>query len=281
MSLPTTQGEKAAAFREFHRHPPTLVLVNAWDAASARIVEQAGCRAVATSSASLAWALGYPDGEDVGRDEVLAVVRRITRAVSVPVTVDYVSGFGRTTDDLAASIQDLIGTGAVGINLEDATHDQSKPLYTVAEQVERIRAVRAAAESTGVPLVINARTDAYHLPGVPPEQRLDESIRRLNAYRQAGADCLLVLGVVEDAEIGRVVREARGPVNVLAGPRSPSVGRLTELGVARVSTGGGPGAAAYGLLRKVAREVLDDGTFTTIAEHAIAHGDMNRLFTER
>ena len=281
MSLPATQREKAMAFRDLHEHPPTLVLVNAWDAASARIVEQAGCRAIATSSASLAWGLGYPDGEDVGRNEVLTVVRRITQAVSVPVTVDYVSGFGRTTDELAASIRDLIGTGAVGINLEDATHDPNRPLYTVAEQVERIRVVRTAAEAAGVPLVINARTDAYHLPGVPPEQRLDESIRRIQAYREAGADCLLVLGVVEDAEIGRVAREARGPVNVLAGPRTPPVGRLSELGVARVSTGGGPGAAAYGLLRRVAREVLERGTFDAIAEHAISHGDMNRLFTER
>ncbi|HET9017627.1 MAG TPA: isocitrate lyase/phosphoenolpyruvate mutase family protein [Thermomicrobiaceae bacterium] len=280
MNQPATQREKADALRDLHAHPPALVLVNAWDAASARIVEQAGCRAVATSSSSMSWSLGFPDGESVGRDAFLADVRRITQAVSVPVTVDYLAGFGLTIDDLAASVRDLLTTGAVGLNIEDTTGDPARPFYTVEEQVARIRTVREVAEVTGVPLVINARTDVYARPGGPEDARLSEAIRRVNAYRAAGADCLLVLGAVDEPVIDRLVREATGPLNVLAGPRTPSVGRLAELGVARISTGGGPGGAAYGTLREVAREVLERGTFETIATRAIPHGEMNRLFME-
>lgn len=278
VSAPMTQREKAEIFRAYHTQPPILVLANAWDAASARIVEAAGYRAVATSSASLAWALGYSDGESAPRDEVLAAVHRITRVVNIPVTVDFVSGYGRTPDEVHGSIAALLSTGAVGLNIEDSRQGGPRPLYSIEEQVERIKSVRAAGDAASVPIVINARTDAYRRLAAGEHERLDESIRRLNAYREAGADCLFMLGTHDAATIERLVREVPGPINVLANPGLPAVPELAALGVARVSTGGGPGAAAYGLLRRVANELAEQGTYSAIAEFAISHDDMDRLF---
>jgi 2-methylisocitrate lyase-like PEP mutase family enzyme len=268
--------EKAQAFLAMHGRP-ILVLPNAWDVASARVVEAAGARAVATSSAAVAAALGYPDGERLPRESMLEVVRRIAAAVAVPVTADVEAGYGRSPEELAATTRGVLAAGAVGINLEDGTGDSAAPLRPLAEQVERIRAVRAAATAAGVPLVINARVDVYLAQAGPPESRCAETVRRSSAYREAGADCLFVPGVSDADLIARLVREAGGPLSLLAGRATPPVSELERLGVARVSVGSGLMRAALGFVRDAARELLTAGTHTRLDAGSLSAAEWQAL----
>ena len=185
------QIAKAETFRKLHDGSKLLVLPNAWDVASARLYEAAGFSAIATTSAGVAWTLGYPDGENISRQTMLEAVQKITGRVSLPVTADMVAGFGPRPEDTAETVQGVIAAGAVGINLEDGTGDPHNPLVEVSLHVEKIRAAREAATAAGVPVVINARTDVFLAAVGAPDTRLDHAIRRANAYREAGADCTL------------------------------------------------------------------------------------------
>ncbi len=195
------QAEKAATFRKRHDGSRILVLPNAWDVASARLLEAAGFAALATTSAGVAWVLGYPDGERIPRDVMLDAVRRIVGRVSVPVTADMVAGFGPSPEHTAQTVHAVIAAGAVGLNLEDSTGDPSTPLVDMTLQVERIQAARAAATADGVPVVINARTDVFLAAVGAEATRIDHAVRRANAYRKAGADCLFVPGVQDSPTI--------------------------------------------------------------------------------
>ena len=268
------QRERAARFLALHRGPQILLLCNAWDAASARVVEAAGFPAIAATSAGVANSLGFPDGEAAPFAQVVAVVERIVAAVQVPVTTDIEAGFGQTPDETARSCRAIVEAGAVGVNLEDGTagHDRLAP---VSLQTEKIRA--AKEEAAG--LVVNARTDVYLDAIGQPETRFEEAVRRCNAYRAAGADCLFVPGVADEATIGRLVQAIDGPVNILAGPSTPSIATLARLRVARVSLGSGPMRATLGLLRRVARELIESGTYAAMAADAIPYDEANELFT--
>jgi 2-methylisocitrate lyase-like PEP mutase family enzyme len=273
--------QKAEAFRAMHSGGVPLVLANVWDAASARVIEHAGFPAVATSSAGIAFALGYPDGQKISKLEMLSAVARIARAVEVPVTADVESGYGKRPEDAAATAQAVVEAGAVGLNLEDATHDGGlsrgdRPLVDLSLQLEKIRAVREASRRCGVPLVLNARTDIYLLQVGEPATRYDETLRRATAFRDAGADCVFVPGVYDAPTIGRLVSDLRYPLNILAGPGSPSVPELARLGVARVSLGSGPMRAALGFVERLARELKASGTFASL-DGAPAHAEINRL----
>jgi 2-methylisocitrate lyase-like PEP mutase family enzyme len=259
---------------------PILVLPNAWDVASARAVELAGARAVATSSAAMAAALGYPDGERLPRELMLEAVRRIAAAVPVPVTADMEAGYGRTPGEVADTTRGVLAAGAVGMNLEDGTGDAPAPLRPLDEQVERIRAVREAAAAAGVPLVLNARVDVYLAQAGPPENRFAEVVRRANAYRVAGADCLFVPAMAEAAVIARLVREIDGPVSVLAGRATPPVPELERLGVARVSVGSGLIRAALGFVRDTARELLAAGTYERLTAASLTPAEWRGLLQE-
>jgi 2-methylisocitrate lyase-like PEP mutase family enzyme len=247
-----------------------------WDVASARIIEEAGFGAVATTSAGIAFSLGYPDGEKISREAMLAAVARIAATVKVPVTADMEAGYGDRPEDAARTAQGVIEAGAVGMNLEDGTGDPQRPLTELQLQVEKIAAVREAGRKLGVPIVLNARTDGY-LRGVgPAESRYAETVRRLAAFRDAGADCLFVPGLRDTDTIGRLVGELRYPVNILAGPGFPSVPELQKLGVARVSLGSGPMRATLGLARRMAQELKTTGTYRAL-EEAIPYADLNRM----
>ena len=211
---------KSVALRKLHQGPEMLILPNAWDVASAMIVEQAGYPAVATSSAAVAWVLGYADGEEIDRGEMLEMVARIARAVRVPVTADMEAGYG----DAAGTARAVLEAGAVGMNLEDSVDEGLVPLE---EQVRRIEEVRKAAPD----LVLNARTDAF------PKHGVAESVRRANAYLAAGADCAFVPFVTDGAAVAQLAREIRGPLNVLANPALPPLPELRKMGVRRVSIG--------------------------------------------
>jgi 2-methylisocitrate lyase-like PEP mutase family enzyme len=271
------QQQKADAFRKLHDRSRILILPNAWDVASARIFEKAGFPAIATTSAGVAWALGYPDGEHIRREEMAEVVRRIAHKVAVPVTADMEAGYGPEPADVAATVRAVIEAGAVGLNLEDRDQVSKSGLLDFSAAVERIRAARTTAESAGVPLVINARTDVYLLAVGAEGERFDHAVRRANAYQQAGADCLFVPGVRDAETIGKLARAINGPINVLAVPGTPPIAQLQQLGVARVSMGAGPMRATLTLVRRIAEELRGPGVFTSFTENTIGGVEVNQL----
>ena len=255
-------------------HNGVLILANAWDAGSARVLEAAGCPAIATTSAGVAWSLGYPDGEQIIAAELADVVSRICRVVSVPVTADIEAGYGSSPDQVAATVAAIIDAGAVGINLEDAAPDGT--LFSQEQQRSRIIAAREAADAAGVDLVINARTDVY-LRGIgEPRERFTHAVERANSYRSAGADCLFVPGVRDLVTIAALVESINGPLNIMAGPGSPPVQQLEELGVARVSLAVNVALAAYSTGRRAARETLEQGTYFSM-DGGLTFPEMNAL----
>jgi 2-methylisocitrate lyase-like PEP mutase family enzyme len=269
------QRTQAHAFRAMHHGPRILLLPNVWDVASARILEEAGFGAMATTSAGIAFSLGYPDGQKISREEMLAVVTRIVRGVKVPVTADVEAGYGNRPEDAADTARGVIEVGAIGMNLEDAA-DQPGQLVDLSLQLEKIRAVRETALKLGVPVVLNARTDVYLEQIGAPETRYTETVRRSLAYREAGADCVFVPGLRDSETISRLVRDLGCPLNILVGPGSPPVPELEKLGVARVSLGSGPMRATLGLVRRLAEELKMTGTYPAL-EGAPSHADVNRM----
>lgn len=267
--------DKAYRLRELHQGPGVLVLPNAWDAASARVFEVAGFEAIGTSSAGVAYSLGFADGENVPREEMLAATARIVRRVGVPVTADIEAGFGESLEELAATIRSVIGAGAVGVNLED-TAEGGKKLASLQVAIERVRTVRETAAGMGIPLVVNARTEVYLLGLNDFRMAVD----RLNAYAEAGADCLFAPGVVDRDLIAAIVKEVRGPVNILATRGTPSIAELGVVGVRRVSVGSGPCRATMALTREIAMELRGSGTYESFTERTIAYADVNRMMRQ-
>ena len=271
-----SQTDKAMQFRQRHRGPGVLVLPNAWDVASARIIEEAGFPAIATTSAGVAFSLGYPDGQKIPREEMIARIGRIARAVKVPVTADIEAGYGSTPEDAAGTTRELIQAGAIGMNLEDRSRNPDLSLLDLPLAVEKIKAVREAAAQLGVPIVVNARTDVYLLPDAQPATGYYEAQRRLTAYRDAGADCVFAPGLKDAETIGRLVRDLQCPVNILAVAGTPSIPELEKLGVARVSLGSGPMRATLALLRRMAEELKATGTYSAL-ESAVPGLEVNRM----
>ena len=268
------QKAKAEAFRAMHRGSRILLLPNAWDAASARVFAASSFGAIATTSAGIAFTLGYPDGQRISREEMLSVVRRIAAAVPVPVTADVEAGYGNRPEDAARTAREVAAAGAVGMNLEDATRDPLHPLFDLTLQVERVKAVLEAAQEA--PMVLNARTDVYLLQLETPEKRYDAALRRLAALRDAGADCVFVPGLGDAETIARLVKDLQCPVNILVGPGFPSVPELQRLGVARVSVGSSAMRATLGLVRQIAEELKTTGTYGAL-EGGIPFADVNRM----
>jgi 2-methylisocitrate lyase-like PEP mutase family enzyme len=275
--LPTLR-EKADVLRALHQRGEPLVLVNAWDAVSARIVEELGFPAIATTSAGIAWLEGFPDGERITRECMLEGVRRIARVIDVPLTADLESGYGRSVDDAIATAHGALEAGAVGLNFED-WDPHGGALFDLDVQMSRITAIRHVGNETGVPFVINARTDVFlNDVGKDDTWRLEEATRRGNRYLDAGADCVFVPGVADERTIALLANAIAGPINVLAGAHSPSVARLGELGVARVSVGSSAMAYVLAEFRAIAKSVKETGTFGFAAER-ITHAELNRLFS--
>jgi 2-methylisocitrate lyase-like PEP mutase family enzyme len=269
--------DKADAFRGMHQAPPILVLPNAWDAVTARLFVRAGARAIATSSAAIAAVLGYADGQNVPRELMMEAIARIVRAVDVPVTADIESGYAESLKDLGESVGAVIKAGAIGFNLEDATGELSRQLFAAEQQVERIQAAREAADHAGVPVVINARTDVYLAKVGEPASRYDETVRRLNAYREAGADCLFVPSVTDVPTLRELVRSVTGPLNVLAGPGLPPVAELERIGIARLSVGSAIMRATLAVARDAADALLQKGTYKAFLDHNIPYNEVNEL----
>lgn len=276
----TSQVEKAEAFRALHHRRRALVLPNAWDVPSARVFEDAGFPAIATSSAGLMVSLGYRDGEEMPRQELVGAVGRIASRVSVPLSADVVAGYGSTPRAVTATVRRVLGVGAVGINLEDRDPAGDR-LLPEAMQVRKLKAIRQLGDSERVPLVINARTDALRYASGDDGERLREAIRRSIAYRDAGADCVYPMGLSDSESISRFVEALHCPVNVMVRKGLPPVAQLEELGVKRVSFGPSASYAALGLLKRASAEVLTHGTYTTLLDGAISFDELNRLAVPR
>ena len=275
------QAEKAEQFRKLHHGPRMLVLANAWDVVSARILEECGHPAIATSSAAVAFSRGYPDGQRIPRDEMLDVVARIARAVRVPVTADLEAGYGTTAKDMAEMTKAAIDAGAIGMNLEDVTGDDERSHVALPLQVEKIRAIRETAKSIGVPFVLNARTDIYLMPIGPEATRFERAVERLRAYRDAGADCLFAPGVYDRETIAKLVKAVPAPINILANPACPPMAELEKIGVARVSAGSGIMRAAMGAVRRIGKEMLQAPSCEALFAGAIPHAELNRMMNRR
>ncbi|MHC3471390.1 isocitrate lyase/PEP mutase family protein [Streptomyces sp. 7R007] len=265
--------DRALAFRSLHVPGRPLVLPNAWDTASARLIEDAGAAAVATTSAGLAWALGAADGDRLERGRALEAVARIAAAVDVPVSADIESGYAPDAAGVADTVRAVLAAGAVGVNIEDALYEAGTgPLRPVAEQAERIATVRETADAAGVPLFVNARIDTF-LRGAGG---VDVTLERAAAFRAAGADGIFVPGAVDPGTVKLLVDGVDGPLNVMAGPGAPPVAELAALGVARVSVGSALAQAAHALVRRAARELLDAGTYESLTD-GLDYGRLNGL----
>ena len=271
------QAEKAEGLRKLHKGPRILILANAWDVISARMVEDAGFPAVASTSAGVAAVLGYPDGQRIPMGEMLEFVGRMARAVGVPLTADMEAGYATTPAEMAEMAREVVAAGIVGLNLEDVTGDDESSQVEIGLQAEKIAAVREASASEGVSLVINARTDVYLMPIGPAETRFERTVERLRAYRKAGADCVFAPGIRDAETIGKLVRAVDAPLNILLQPGGPSVSELEKLGVARASIGSGTMRAALGTARRFFKALSEYQGHSALLADAVPYDEVNRL----
>ena len=259
---------QAAVFKQLHADPQILVLPNAWDAASAALMEDAGAKAVATSSAAVAWAHGYADGDLLPVPTLLAAIGEIARVLKVPLTADIEGGYSDDLATLAETIKGVVGAGAVGINLEDGGRDPDL-------HARKIEAVRKAA---GAELFVNARTDVYLRGLAEGDAALAETLRRAELYRAAGADGIFVPGPTDEALLGTLARDIALPLNVMGRGGAPSAARLQTLGVRRLSSATAPFRAAYAALGRVISDFLASGDANALAQAGQGLPDLNKRF---
>ena len=264
------QKEKAESFLKLHHEKKILIILNSWDPGSSRVIEASGFKAIGTTSMGIAASLGYADRQAIPFIEMVDAIKRISDKVSLPVTVDIEAGYGKSTKEIVQSIVKIISTGIVGINIEDSV-DTNPRLLDENEFCERISAIRELSNSLGFHLVINARTDVFLASFGSPNNRLSESIWRGNKYKEAGADCIFVPNVWEADKISALVNEINGPVNILVNPTNgtglpPSINELEDLGVSRVSIGSSLMKATLNLIKKVADEFIQKGTYGSYSD---------------
>jgi 2-methylisocitrate lyase-like PEP mutase family enzyme len=272
-----TQAEKGSAFRALHERDRAFIIPNPWDVGTARLLERLGFEALATTSAGYAFSIGRRDNA-VGRDRMMAHVEAIASATDLPVSGDLENGFGDDPETVAETIRRAAAAGLVGASIEDGTTRPEDPLYEHRLAAARVRAAVEAARSLPFPFTLTARAENY-LVGRPD---LDDTIRRLQSYQEAGADVLYAPGLTSRDDIAAVVRAVDRPVNVVMGLQGVqlSLAELSDVGVQRVSVGSALSRAALGAFLRAAREMLDHGTFT-FAEDAAASREINAMFEAR
>ena len=274
------QATLADKFQKMHKEKDILVLPNSWDAGSAVIFEKEGFEAIGTTSAGIAYALGYPDGECICFEDIVDTTEKILNRICVALSVDVERGFGNTIQEVVCNIEHIIKKGAVGINIEDGIL-ANKELSNMQEQCNLIAEISKIKDRLGINFVINARTDSLWLSTKKTKsEQIEESIIRANSYLKAGADCIFVPGLLEIEEIKMLVRGIDGPINIITTPSSPNIQELEKLGVARVSTGSGPVRASYALVKNISNELKTEGTYNNIYKTTIAYDKINYLFSK-
>lgn len=270
------RAEKLSAL---HNGPHALVLPNAWDCPGAVLFEKAGFPAIATTSGGVAATLGYSDHQYIPRDVMLLMAGRIAASVGVPVTADLEAGYGRTPAEVAGTIRKAIQLGLVGANIED-TADSKGGLVDLAYQVEVIKAIRQVAAEEEVPLVLNARVDAFIHDLGSAEAQFREGVERAQAYREAGADCIFPIGLKQRDQVAAFVRELDCPVNVIVGLGTLGVAELEQLGIRRITFGTGLMRAALPAVQRMAQEIKAKGWSGLLEQAAFTHDVVNGLFAK-
>jgi 2-methylisocitrate lyase-like PEP mutase family enzyme len=267
-------AEKRRAFFELHRGG-CFVIPNPWDVGSARYLQSLGFKALATTSSGFAWSQGRPDG-GISREMALAHLRQVVEATDVPVSADFQNGFGREARDVGQSVRLAVETGIAGLSIEDSTGDDSRPLYDIDTAVARLRAAREAIDRCGGDVVLVGRAECF----LTERPDLQQTVARLRAYAQAGADCLFAPGIRTPEQIAAVVAAAAGrPVNFLVGfPTDLTLARIAELGVRRISVGGALARVAWGGFIRAARAIAEQGRFDGASEPVPTHGQIDALF---
>jgi 2-methylisocitrate lyase-like PEP mutase family enzyme len=265
---------RAQEFRRLHEPGQLLVLPNAWDAGSARLIESYGATAIATTSSGVSWACGYPDGDALPPRLLAAAVSAIARVLSVPLTVDIEGGYSAEPRVVGEVVAAVVGAGAVGVNLEDGS---GPPALLCA----KIEAAKKAAASAGVDLFVNARTDVFLRGLVPPERAVEETIERARQYHTAGCDGVFTPRAADPRTIRDLAAGIPLPLNVMVLPNLPPVAALRGLGVRRVSAGSAIAQAAHAATRRAASQLLTDGRYDTMFEASVAYGDLQALFQAR
>jgi len=260
-------------FRKLHEDPSDpLRLANVWDVASARLVESLGAKAVATTSAGVGWALGYPDGNKLPVKQLETLIFNILRIVRIPVSVDVEGGYTNDPKKVGENLKSMLGSGIAGINIEDGID----PTELLAAKIENVKHVSA---SLGVDVFVNARTDVFLQALVPEAQRVKETLKRAEIYRSAGADGLFVPGLADPKQIAEVVLAVNMPVNLMAWPGLPNATALKKLGVRRVSSGSGIPQIIWNHVARLAKDFLETCASEPMSQDYMAHADLQRLFT--
>jgi 2-methylisocitrate lyase-like PEP mutase family enzyme len=255
----TAANEKSRKLRELVRAPEILIMPGAYDVLSALLFEQMGFKAIQGTSGGIAASLGYPDGEVMSREEFIETSGTFAAVVSVPFNADGERGYG-DENGMSDTVRALVARGVAGMNLEDGAAKGKGGLVELSEQLRKIKAVMETKRQLGSEFFLNARVDAFHVTPDDPKKAFDEAIRRGNAYAEAGGDCIFYLFLHSAEIIGRIAKEVKAPISILAGPQSPSVSELQDLGVARVSYGSGFTKAAITGAKRLAQEILEKGT---------------------
>lgn len=275
-----SQAVKAGQLLSLHNNGKLLILPNVWNPIGARMLQAKGYPAVATASAAIAESLGYSDGEQLKLDTMLDMVARIVRSVDIPVTADFEAGYSDNIAGLQENISRLLDTGAVGINFEDSFDDSTR-LRPISEQVERIKAVREAADRKGIHLVINARADSFFAEGfASEEERIEDVVTRLNAYAQAGADCVYPVGRGDKQTLQILRKRISAPINVLATAKTTSLKELQELGINRVSFGPYLFRSLLAKLSEMQDEILNMGGYGIVMNGILSGSDMKKYLLE-
>jgi 2-methylisocitrate lyase-like PEP mutase family enzyme len=275
-----SQAAKAQQLLSLHNNGKLLILPNVWNPIGARMLQAKGYPAVATASAAISESLGYSDGEQLKLDTMLDMVTRIVRSVDLPVTADFEAGYADTIEDLQENISRLLDTGAVGINFEDS-FDDSAHLRPIPTQVERIKAVREVAERRGVHLVINARADSFFAEGFSSnEERIEDVVTRLNAYTQAGADCVYPVGRGDKETLTILRKRLTAPINVLATAKTASLNELQALGINRVSFGPYIFRSLLAKMSAMQDEIKYMGDYGIVMDGIWSGGDVKKYLVE-
>ena len=272
------QRARAMTLRDLHHGSGILVLPNAWDCVSARLFEEAGFPAIATTSGGMAAVLGYPDGQHVSAGEMLGLVERIAHTVTVPVTADLEAGYGISATGIADVMRRAIDAGVAGVNIEDG-RGAGRPLSGIDEQSDIIRAVRDVARAADVPLVINARVDVFLHGSGDLEDRLGQAVERARAYCEAGADVVFPIALRDSETISRLVKMVGCPVNIMAGHGAPSIPELERIGVRRVTFGSGMMRATMPVAWKLAKDIRMHAESDLLEQSEFSHAAVNALFT--